>query len=894
MRNAVRIATSRCKLKKENNKTNLLNKMKKLISLIALALTFVACNEDPEVITVGREINIVAMNPTVRTQVGNEDDEKVALLWAPNETIGVFGDQTVNAQFTSSNTVAAEATTFVGSVAEEDNAFVAYYPFVEGATNMAALHFTLNSEQTQTADGPAIAENDLKYGVLEANGTNKYTCEFQQCFSLVKFTIDVTDSEVVKEMYLDNIWLQSDGAVLAGDFVLNVNDGTLTKGDAQSDGINLYFENRPALSEGVIEGWVVLNPELPAGSVLNFVLTAVDAAEPTDNESYITATAELTTLKELQVGTAYNIPIKTKFLTFPTFEVSTNEINFTAEGGSQTVTVTTDYSELYAEAADEWVTVDQNDNTFTITAAANTAATTRSTTVTISTESASATITVNQEAADVEVEVNDEPANCYMISAAGNYSFDATVMGNGASGVIAGAGFHTTDAVITGGASAELLWQDTAGFITSVSYDNGRITYTAGGNVGNAVIAVKNSAGTILWSWHIWGTGDRAVEDEVYTNQAGATFTVMDRNLGQLKMIYSTDLHTEGEPMYVKQDDGTLYSEKAAAIETINCTLYQWGRKDPVPSAATRYNINNEATDISTSYPVLNYNNFSSADEATIEYSIQNPAYLIDTYKYTSNPIWEKDGNAYLWGGGSSTTYVQYMDNTSAVAGWENEKTIYDPCPAGYRVANPYTWTGFVGGTASGGTGRDGAITLTNAPASTFVDYNKDGVFSDNEKLTPWDTTNDVAIVDGEEQLKQDLRAIVSYYQVDYTNTKWVIKSGDYLLSSTEDTEGAVECNYITRYYAPVYCQGLFFMSDENDKTGSFYPMISYRNGSNGSFNTAGLGYYWSSGPGGSTASAYYLKLGAYSYKSSGNSLSIDVFDNKGKRDAQPVRCVKY
>ena len=678
--------------------------MKKLISLIALALTFVACNEDPEVITVGREINIVAMNPTVRTQVGNEDDEKVALLWAPNETIGVFGDQTVNAQFTSSNTVAAEATTFVGSVAEEDNAFVAYYPFVEGATNMAALHFTLNSEQTQTADGPAIAENDLKYGVLEANGTNKYTCEFQQCFSLVKFTIDVTDSEVVKEMYLDNIWLQSEGAVLAGDFVLNVNDGTLTKGDAQSDGINLYFENRPALSEGVIEGWVVLNPELPAGSVLNFVLTAVDAAEPTDNESYITATATLTTLKELQVGTAYNIPIKTKFLTFPTFEVSTNEINFTAEGGSQTVTVTTDYSELYAEAADEWVTVDQNDNTFTITAAANTAATTRSTTVTISTESASATITVNQEAADVEVEVNDEPANCYMISAAGNYSFDATVMGNGASGVIAGAGFHTTDAVITGGASAELLWQDTAGFITSVSYDNGRITYTAGGNVGNAVIAVKNSAGTILWSWHIWGIGDEAITDQVYTNKLGTTATVMDRNLGQLSK--------------------TSYY----------CTLYQWGRKDPITNKEEYYiGTANEPTACDEEYPVYSV---AYGTNTTIETAVQNPDKIIYAEGEggtNSAGNWLRADNHYLWGDiALVNVYENYPDltliSTAKASEWSYGKTIYDPCPAGYRVANRFTWTGFVTTTTGNSTNGLSYVNL--------VKYESGGYFKMNDSDT--------------------------------------------------------------------------------------------------------------------------------------------------------------
>ena len=53
-------------------------------------------------------------------------------------------------------------------------------------------------------------------------------------------------------------------------------------------------------------------------------------------------------------------------------------------------------------------------------------------------------------------------------------------------------------------------------------------------------------------------------------------------------------------------------------------------------------------------------------------------------------------------------------------------------------------------------------------------------------------------------------------------------------------------------------------MADDEDQEGCFYPMLSFRNGYNGAFNTSGLGYYWSSGQGGSVPSAYYLKLGAY------------------------------
>ncbi|MEG2064918.1 MAG: hypothetical protein RRY23_07220 [Alistipes sp.] len=32
--------------------------------------------------------------------------------------------------------------------------------------------------------------------------------------------------------------------------------------------------------------------------------------------------------------------------------------------------------------------------------------------------------------------------------------------------------------------------------------------------------------------------------------------------------------------------------------------------------------------------------------------------------------------------------------NTASYA-WSSVKSVYDPCPAGYRVANRYTWTGF-------------------------------------------------------------------------------------------------------------------------------------------------------------------------------------------------------
>ncbi len=251
-----------------------------------------------------------------------------------------------------------------------------------------------------------------------------------------------------------------------------------------------------------------------------------------------------------------------------------------------------------------------------------------------------------------------QPANCYMITAANTYSFDATVIGNGDDGIIPDVGFHTTTSVIAP-KTARLMWEDTEGFITNVSLLNGNVIFTAQKNVGNAQIAVYDGDGNVLWSWHIWGVGDTLPEDEVVTNKANATFTVMDRTLGALS---KTSYYT---------------------------TLYQWGRKDPFPNSTTYY-VNGVLTEISDSYPV--YTPATEAD-ATLLTSVRNPDKILNDNAVTGNWNWLAADNQYLWG--DNNTKSVSVTSTDAGAGWTNNKTIYDPCPSGYRVASKYTWTGF-------------------------------------------------------------------------------------------------------------------------------------------------------------------------------------------------------
>lgn len=317
----------------------------------------------------------------------------------------------------------------------------------------------------------------------------------------------------------------------------------------------------------------------------------------------------------------------------------------------------------------------------------------------------SATVLENNQAVieDVPAQVEEETANCYMINTTGEHSFLATVIGNGQKGIIPRVGFHTESAYISP-KSAKLLWQDVDGFIDASSVrlgTDGRCYYTANKNAGNAVIAVysgDSQTGDILWSWHIWGVGDEMPSDDIYSNKIGDQFVVMDRTLG------------------------------AHSKTSLYVTLYQWGRKDPFPNSSTYY-VDGAAQEVETSFPIY------VSQTGTIVETIQHPG---EMQKYIDNTYgnWMAEANNYLWGDTNGTTpkYPDYLEDPMACSGWTDVKTIYDPSPVGYRVANKYTWTGFVkrnDGNTSGISGTTSRLDYIN-----YVKYDNGYYFKKNDSDT--------------------------------------------------------------------------------------------------------------------------------------------------------------
>ena len=221
-------------------------------------------------------------------------------------------------------------------------------------------------------------------------------------------------------------------------------------------------------------------------------------------------------------------------------------------------------------------------------------------------------------------------ANCYIISDAGLYKFK-TVKGN-----------STTS--VGSVASASILWEtfgtDTApepsDLISEICCKEGYIAFQTADTFkeGNAVIAAKDGSGNILWSWHIWFTDQP--QSHVYNNNAG---TMMDRNLGATSAT--------------KGDVGALG------------LLYQWGRKDPFLSSSSISDAIEAKSTITWPSAVS-----SDSSNGTIDYATANPTTYI-TYN-NKNYDWYYTGD-------SST------DNTRWTTS-DKGKSIYDPCPAGWRV----------------------------------------------------------------------------------------------------------------------------------------------------------------------------------------------------------------
>jgi hypothetical protein len=270
----------------------------------------------------------------------------------------------------------------------------------------------------------------------------------------------------------------------------------------------------------------------------------------------------------------------------------------------------------------------------------------------------------------------------------------------------------------TGEFGIDVVWEDPYGLInrteTKVEGDGNAATITVqtnAGNSGNAVVKIfkKDDPQEIpVWSYHIWVTDyDTNDVGATWINPNSTTYKFMNRNLG------ATDANLET-------------ATRALASRGL---FYQWGRKDPFPggkAGTAGYDARKSFEGIpesDTPGPVTVPVNTADATgiAAGILESIQRPTTFFATIP---DADWLPAGKGDLW----VTSSERYP--------WELKhikKTIYDPCPEGWRVPSSYMnhplniddsqnpWYGSVFTNVT--TGDRGGATINNTEHYPYTGY---------------------------------------------------------------------------------------------------------------------------------------------------------------------------
>ena len=255
--------------------------------------------------------------------------------------------------------------------------------------------------------------------------------------------------------------------------------------------------------------------------------------------------------------------------------------------------------------------------------------------------SATGTVAVSSKLIDGFTEIT-APANCYVAAPGALVKFPANI-GN----TTEKAAFQTAD----------LLWQDVAGMVEQLiaaPEENCVYAVLKSGVSGNAVVAVKNADGAVVWSYHLW-VADFDPDANVMTwtdSESGTSYKMMDRYVGAVSNQPGSDLS--------------------------NGLFYQWGRKDPFGSS-------NYEGKLKAMYDMAGAEVTRTVEPVSVADNMPN-AILNPLTHYSG-----VSGGNYGWlsnnkGAADIDAISDYWGGVTGV------QTKYDPCPAGWRVAPSGAW----------------------------------------------------------------------------------------------------------------------------------------------------------------------------------------------------------
>ena len=245
---------------------------------------------------------------------------------------------------------------------------------------------------------------------------------------------------------------------------------------------------------------------------------------------------------------------------------------------------------------------------------------------------------------------------------------------------------------------AEVVWADAADLVHLSSTP---ISHDASGNAfldfevtehdiqsGNAVVAVTKGSGaskTVLWSWHLWFAPKDALDKIKVTNHQNKDYYFTKEALGWKPTQWSGSTYTSARTVKVKvvqtiknggvaQETVINITQNPGNVRKGATTLYQFGRKDAFPGVdASKLAANSHFTE-------------NAGDNMSITNNIQNP----DKFYIYGSSVWTNYGYYNLWSADNTVTGGYNQGNDNPVV-----KTVYDPCPVGFKMPANNAFTGF-------------------------------------------------------------------------------------------------------------------------------------------------------------------------------------------------------
>lgn len=278
--------------------------------MVVVAAIFASgCIEENSVFGIPETAHVIIaknddMQMGTKTCIENFDNNasQVAVLWTPDDELGVFTTNEANVKYIKYNrNDNEEVAAFVTSTSVKGTPEYAYYPYSANAgSDKTALKGTVSGTQTMDP-AKGTLPGDCKIGIYKETTKNGAEFQFTHLFSPVRIIIDGSSSGVSDDT-LESIEMAvtRDGSEVpvCGDFTFNATTGTYNL-TSTSNKITFDWASKPSLDSDA-SAYGTIFPEIKKGDLMTFTILT------SEHKAIVTVKSKV----DFKANTIYTFPLR--------------------------------------------------------------------------------------------------------------------------------------------------------------------------------------------------------------------------------------------------------------------------------------------------------------------------------------------------------------------------------------------------------------------------------------------------------------------------------------------------------------------------------------------------------------------------------------------------------